>query len=454
MTNPAGAAAPPEIEVRIYRKMLLRVIPIIMLGMFISYIDRANIGVLAGPMSEDLGLTAAAFGLAAGLFYIGYCFFEIPSNMALAKFGARRWIARIMVTWGVVTMLMGVVQNEATLYIVRIMLGIAEAGFSPGALLFLALWCPPRMLTKTYSMMNLAVPIALAVGSVVTSALLSLHGVLGIAGWRWAFLLEGLPALLLGIYIWFRLPNRPAEVPWLTGAEKAYLAETGVQSENASAHEFKQLAAVLKHPAAWMFTLLYFCMTIGYWAITYFLPTIVRERFDLGAAGAGFVSAIPWVFSAIVMMLVSKSVTRTGERTWHLTILQLLGAAGLVTAASTGSAVLALVGISLAGAGFFGSLSTFQTMEAQAFAGGLAAVALAMVNGLASLSGLAGPYVVGVLKDVTGSTDRGLLIMSAFFVVAAVLVFFMSRWTDRVTGGLLTHAPARDTKEDVTTGTA
>ncbi|WP_209440616.1 MFS transporter [Streptomyces mutabilis] len=443
--------APPDIEARIYRKMLLRVVPIIMLGMFISYIDRANIGVLADPMSTDLGLTSAAFGLAAGLFYIGYCFFEIPSNMALAKFGARRWIARIMVSWGIVTMLMGLVQNEVTLYIVRIMLGIAEAGFSPGALLFLAMWCPPRMLTKTYSMMNLAVPIALAVGSVVTSALLSMHGVLGISGWRWAFLLEGAPALLLGIYIWFRLPNSPREVAWLDESEKAYLAQVGVQGEDSSAHEFKQLSAVLRRPAAWMFVLLYFCMSIGYWSITYFLPTIVREQFDLSDAQAGFVSAIPWAFSAVVMLLVARSVTRTGERTWHLTILQLAGALGLAVAASTGSAVLALVGVSLAAAGFFGSLSTFQSMSAQAFAGGLAAVALAMINGLASLSGLVGPYVVGVLKDATGSTDRGLLIMSIFFVVAAVLMYVMSRWTDRVTGGLGPVAPSPTAEPSVLT---
>lgn len=227
MANHLGASAPPEIERRIYRKLLLRIMPIIMIGMFISYIDRANIGVLAEPMSEDLGLTASAFGLAAGLFYIGYCFMEIPSNMALAKFGARRWIARIMFSWGAVTMLMAAVQNEFTLYVVRIMLGVAEAGFSPGALLFLAMWCPPRILTKAYSLMNLAVPFALATGSVLTSALLSLDGLLGLAGWRWAFLLEGLPALLLAAYIWFRLPSSPTEAHWLSTEEKAYLAEIG-----------------------------------------------------------------------------------------------------------------------------------------------------------------------------------------------------------------------------------
>lgn len=438
------SSAPPDIEARIYRKMLVRIIPIIMLGMFISYIDRANIGVLAAPMSQDLGLTAASFGLAAGLFYIGYCFFEIPSNMALARFGARVWIARIMVTWGAMTMLMGAVQNELSLYIVRIMLGIAEAGFSPGALLFLALWCPPRMLPRTYSMMNMAVPIALAVGSVLTSALLSFDGVLGLAGWRWAFIIEGLPAIALAVYIFLRLPNSPSEAAWLDDAEKDYLAANRVQHNDARAHEFKQVTAALRSPVTWLFTILYFCMTIGYWSITYFLPTIVKEQFGLTAAAAGVVSALPWVFALVVMVLVARSVTSTGDRKWHLTVLQALGAVGLVLAATTGTPVLALIGIGLAAAGFFGSLSTFQSMQAQVFAGGLAAVALAMVNGLASLSGLAGPYLFGVLKDSTGSTNTGLLIMAGFFVVSSVMIYVMSAWADRRTGGLTrTPAPAQ-----------
>ncbi|MFD6057372.1 MFS transporter [Rhodococcus wratislaviensis] len=442
---PADLDVDMDIEVRIYKKTLLRVIPIIMLGMFISYIDRANIGVLAGPMSKDLGLTAATFGLAAGLFYIGYCFFEIPSNMALSKYGARIWLARIMVTWGIATMFMGLVQNETSLYIVRIMLGIAEAGFSPGALLFLAFWCTPRMLPKTYSMLNLAVPIALAVGSVLTSALLSLDGLLGLAGWRWAFLLEGIPAILLGIYIFFRLPNGPATAAWLDVSEKAYLAKASAQRPDHAGHELGQLWAVLRRPAAWLFCVLYFCMTIGYWTIAYFLPTIVRDQFHLGAAGAGFVSAIPWLFAAIVMVFVSKNVSRTGERTWHMTLLQIAGAVGLAIAALSGNPYLALVGISLAAAGFFGSLPTFNSMPAQLFTGGLAAVALAMINGLASLSGLAGPYLFGLLKDNTGSTTTGLLIMAGFFIAAAILAFTMSRWTDKVTGGLLHSEPIRVT---------
>jgi MFS family permease len=431
-----STAPPPEIETRIHRKMQRRLIPIVMLGLFISYVDRINIGVLAGPMSLDLGLTAASFGLAAGLFAVGYSLFEIPSNMVMAKVGARRWIARIMVSWGAVTMLMGVVQNEWSLYVVRALLGIAEAGFTPGMLLYLAIWCPPRMLAKTYSMMNLAVPVALALGSVLTSILLGLHGLFGLAGWRWAFVLEGIPAVLLGVYIWFRLPNTPADAPWLSAEEKSYLAATSVQGNKKGGHEVSQLRAVLRRPAAWMFTLTYFCMGLGYWTIIYFLPTIVREQFGLSAAGAGFVSAIPWAFSLVVMLVVMRTITMTGDRTWHLTIMQLVGAAGVFTAASTGSPVLALIGLSLAGASFFGSLSAWQSMQAQVFAGPQAAVALGMITGFTSLSGLVGPYVMGVLRDATGSTNTGLLIMSGFFVLAAVFMFFVSRWTDKVTGGL------------------
>ncbi|MFC9835246.1 MFS transporter [Rhodococcus sp. NPDC127530] len=263
-----------------------------------------------------------------------------------------------------------------------------------------------------------------------------MDGLFGIAGWRWAFLLEGIPAILLAIYIFFRLPDGPSNAKWLDASEKEYLAKSAAQSPDNAGHEIAHLWAVLRRPSAWVFTVLYFCMTIGYWTIAYFLPTIVRDQFDLGAAGAGFVSAIPWLFAAIVMIVVSRNVSRTGERTWHMTLLQLAGAAGLTIAALSGNPYLALLGISLAAAGFFGSLPTFNSMPAQLFTGGLAAVALAMINGLASLSGLAGPYLFGLLKDNTGSTTNGLLIMVGFFVAAAILAFTMSRWTDKITGGL------------------
>jgi MFS family permease len=436
MTSRTSTAPRPDIEARIYRKTLVKIIPIVMLGMFISYMDRANLGILAAPMSQDLGLTAATFGLAAGLFYIGYLVFEIPSNMLLARFGARKWIARIMVTWGAVTMAMAFIQNDIQLYVMRILLGLAEAGFSPGVYLFLAYWCTPRLLTKTYSMFNLAVPIALSLASVLTSSLLLLDGMLGFAGWRWTLFLEGIPAVLLAVYIFLKLPDRPQDADWLDESEKAYLAEVGTQGQNDSAHELKQLPAVLRRTSAWIFSLTYFCLTIGFWAITYFLPTIVKEQFKLGTVTSGFISAIPWLFSAIIMIFVGRSITRTGERKWHMTVVLLVGAVGLAIGALSGNPFIAIAGVSVAAAGFFGALSAFWTMPAQVFAGGLSAVAIAMINSLGNVSGLVGPYVLGSLKDATGSTNAGLLIMAGFLLAGAVLTYVMCTWTDKATGGL------------------
>ncbi|TWH10896.1 nitrate/nitrite transporter NarK [Rhodococcus rhodochrous J45] len=424
-----------RIEASIYKKMVVRILPIVMLGMFISYIDRANLGIVAGPMSDDLGLTAAAFGLAAGLFYIGYLLFEIPSNMALAKFGARVWIARIMISWGAVTVLMATVQNEFMLNALRMLLGLAEAGFSPGVLLYLAFWFPPRLLPRAYSMLNLAVPIALMIGAVLTSTLLLLDGVFGLAGWRWVFILEGLPAIVLAAYIFLKLPDKPDQAVWLTSEEKNYLATTATQSADAN-HGVGQMLSVLRRPSVWVFAATYFCVLIGFWSITYFLPTIIGEQFDVGPVGAGFISAIPWLFSAVIMFVVVRSVARTGDRTWHMTGLMVAAGSGLAVGVLSGNAFITMCGVSLAAAGFFGVLSTFQATVSQVYAGGIAVVAIAVVNSFGNLSGLVGPYVLGTIKDATGSTESGLLIMAGFFGVAAVLIFIMSRWADHKTGGI------------------
>ncbi|MGW9111718.1 MFS transporter [Microbacterium sp. NPDC055683] len=422
------------LDATIYRKLTKRIIPIVMLGMFISYIDRANLGVIAGPLSLDLGLTAASFGLAAGFFYIGYLILEIPSNMALARLGARVWLGRIMITWGAVTVAMAFMQNEISLFIMRFLLGAAEAGYSPGVALFLALWCPPRLLTKAYSMLNLAVPVALCIGSVLTSSLLLLDGMLGVAGWRWVFFIEGLPAIALAIYIFVKLPSSPSQATWLTDEEKSHLSATVTQSSGA-AHELKQIPATLRRPSVWVFSAAYFSMLAGFWSITYFLPTIVAEDFGLDPVASGFLSAVPWVFSAIVMFAVLRSIARTGERRWHLTGLMAAAAVGLFTGVVSGNAVLSLAGMSIAAAGFFGVLSTFQATVAQVYAGALAAVSIAFVNSVGNISGLVGPYILGAVRDATGSTDSGLLVMSGFFALAAVLVFLVVGWADRRTGG-------------------
>jgi MFS family permease len=436
MTAHTITSSKPAVEARVYRKMAVKILPIVMLGMFISYIDRANLGVVAGPLSLDLGLTAASFGLAAGFFYIGYLLFEIPSNMIMAKVGARLWLGRIMLTWGVIVIAMAFMQNDVSLYVMRFLLGVAEAGYSPGVALFLALWFPAYLLPKAYSYLNLAVPFALCIGSVITSSLLALDGLGGLAGWRWVFIIEGIPAIVLSVYIFIALPSTPAKAKWLDADEKAYLEANVTQRSGAGAHELKALPNALRRPSLWVFALTYFTMLIGYWSITYFLPTIVKERFGLGVVASGFVSAIPWVLAAVIMFAVLRSIKRTGDRKWHLTILMAAAAIGLFLGVISGNPFLALLGISIAAAGFFGALSTFQATILQVYAGALAAVSIAFVNSVGNLSGLVGPYILGYLTDSTGSTSAGLIVMAGFFAISAVLIYFLIAWADRKTGGL------------------
>lgn len=435
----------PDIEARVYRKLILRVLPLLMLGMFMAYIDRANLGVIASPLSRDLGLTAASFGLAAGFFYIGYLLFEIPSNMLLAKVGARVWLARIMFTWGLVTMAMSLMQTEWSLYIMRLLLGLAEAGYTPGVLLYLAMWFPAHLLPKAMSWLNLAVPVALAVGSVLTSLILLLMGgVGGIAGWRWVFVLEGIPAIVLAIVFFVALPGSPDKAAWLDDDEKAYLVQNATQRAGSGGHELKHLGAALRRPSLWAFAITYFCILIGFWSITYFLPSIVKEQFRLSVVASGFISAIPWAFSAIVMFAIVRSISRTGERRWHLTVPLVAAAIGLFGGVLSGNPYLSLVGISIAAAAFFAVLSTFHATVAQVYAGALAAVSLALVNSVGNVSGLVGPYLQGWLTDLTGSSSAGLLVMSGFFAVAAVFTYILIGWADRHTGGLRAAAqPSR-----------
>lgn len=444
MTSHAPVGETATLSARVHRKMAIKVLPIVMLGMFISYIDRANLGVIAGPLSLDLGLTAASFGLAAGFFYIGYLVFEVPSNMVLAKVGARLWLGRIMLTWGIITIAMAFMQNEATLFIMRFLLGVAEAGYSPGVALFLALWFPAHMLPRAYSYLNLAVPVALCIGSVLTSSILLMDGIGGLAGWRWVFIVEGVPALALAIYIFFALPSVPAKAKWLTDEEKQYLSSSTTQPDDAGAHTFAAFIGAMRRPSVWVFAVTYFTMLIGYWSITYFLPTIVKEQFGLDVVASGFVSAIPWVVAAICMFGVLRSIKRTGDRKWHLTVLMAAAAIGLFLGVVSGNPFLALAGITIAAVGFFGALSTFQATILQVYAGAFAAVSIAFVNSVGNLSGLVGPYILGALTDQTGSTNAGLIIMAGFFAIATVLVYFLIGWADRQTGGLAADLPATE----------
>ena len=425
-------APDPVLEKEILTKVTLRLMPILILGLFISYVDRANLGILYKPMSLSLGMSATAFGLAAGMFYIGYLLFEIPSNMAMTRFGARKWIARIMVSWGIVTIVMAGVQGEASLFALRVLLGIAEAGFFPGVLFYLTLWYPPRALGRSYSILEIAIPISLALASILTSSLLLLDGWAGLEGWRWVFILQGLPAVLLGGYVFFAMADGPGKAKWLSQQEKSYLQSQVTQSEGHEISEFRHLPVVFGNKVAWALAAVYFCMLIGFWSVTYFLPQIIQERFHVSPVKAGFLAAIPWLLAGIAIYLVGKSSERTGDRKWHMFVCLGTAGVGLFMGAAVDSPVLALLGLSLGAAGMQSSVPLFWTMPSTSFTAATAAIAIAMINSIGNLSGLIGPFMLGFFQDLTGNSRTGLYFMAGFFFLAAVLAFFASQHASRV----------------------
>ncbi|AQH03717.1 MFS transporter (plasmid) [Burkholderia sp. KK1] len=423
------------IERKIFLKVTLRIIPILILCFFINYIDRANLGVLFSPISKELHLTASAFGFAAGVFFLGYLVFEVPSNMAIVRFGARRWIARIMISWGIVTCLLAATHSVPMLYTLRFLLGVAEAGFFPGVLFYLTFWYPRHLLGQAYLTLELSVPISLALGSVVTAALLLMDGVAGIAGWRWAFALEGIPAVLMGILVLFILPDGPREARWLTDEERDYLLAKTASGHGHSKASLGELKAVVCDSLTWLYIGLEFCIIIGFWAVTYFLPKIVQERFHVDAVAAGLISSIPWLAAVFGIALVAWTSRKTGDRKWHLLIVLLLSAIGLCITARVESPVIGLIGLCISAAGVQAAVPLFWTIPAMSFSGARAAIAIAFINSVASTAGLVGPWILGISHDLTGTSRTGLYVMSGFFLVSAFLAFHVSQSRSKADAG-------------------
>ncbi|NUY01482.1 MFS transporter [Paraburkholderia youngii] len=415
------------IERKIFRKVTMRIVPILILCFFINYIDRANLGVLFSPISKELHLTASAFGFAAGIFFLGYLVFEVPSNMAIVRFGARRWIARIMISWGIVTCLLAATHSVPMLYTLRFVLGAAEAGFFPGVLFYLTFWYPRHLLGQAYLTLELSVPVSLALGSVVTAGLLLMEGVAGIAGWRWAFALEGIPAIVMGFLVLFILPDGPKQAKWLTQEEQDYLLLRTVSDHGHSKASLSEFKAVVCNPLTWLFIALEFSIIIGFWAVTYFLPKIVQERFHVDPVHAGLISSIPWLAAVAGIALVAWTSRKTGDRKWHLLIVLLLSAVGLWITARVDSPVVGLIGICISAAGVQAAVPLFWTIPAMSFSGARAAIAIAFINSVASTAGLVGPWILGISQDLTGTSRTGLYVMSAFFLISAFLAFQVSQ---------------------------
>ncbi|WP_018260389.1 MFS transporter [Methylobacterium sp. WSM2598] len=413
-----------ELEARTIRKVAWRLLPLIVIIYLIAYIDRTNVSFAAtGGMSQALGLSAKDFGFGAGIFFLGYFVFEVPSNLLLEKAGARRWIARIMISWGLVAGAMAFVTGPTSFVVMRFLLGVAEAGFFPGVILYFTYWFPKAYRSRVLASLYLAVPVSNAVTAALSGVLLRLDGALGLAGWQWLFLVEAAPAVLLAFVVLRWLTDSPAVADWLAPDEKAWLCGA-IERERQDLLRQEQghmsLRRAFSDLRVLSLALMYFTIVTATYGITYFLPQIVK---GLGGSDleVGLVSAAPYVVGTIGLLVWSWSSDRMRERKWHYIVACLLGAGGLAAAGLYGNTLMAVVAIAVATIGLYGCKPAFWTMPSEFLTGTAAAGGIAMINSIGNLGGFVGPFVVGWIKDATGGFGAALGFLTACAVLSALL---------------------------------
>lgn len=409
-----------EQQTRVLHKAAWRLIPLLALAYFFNYLDRTSVGYAALQMTEDLGLTATQFGLGAGIMFFGYCLCEVPSNLAMYRYGARLWMARIMITWGLAAAATALVVGPNSFYVVRLILGIAEAGFFPGVIFFLTLWFPAQYRTRVLAWFTVATPISFLVGGPLSVWLLQMHGILGLAGWQWMFLIEGIPACILGLVTLKVLTNTPAQAKWLSDDERELL--NGMlaqeQSKGQHSHGFK---AALKDPRVWILSSITFSFTLGSYGIGIWLPQMLKAH-GVEVSMIGWVAAIPYFFATIGLLIWAKHVDRTGKGIFNLTLAMLLAGLALVVALQMDALVPALIGITLALVGTIAGKTIFYTLPGKFLRGQAAAGGIALINSIGAFGGFVGPYLMGFLKDYTGSFTAGLMVMGCIMFFAAGMV--------------------------------
>jgi MFS family permease len=408
-----------ELEQRALRKAAWRLIPLLALAYFFNYLDRTSVGFAALTMNKDLGLTATQFGWGAGVMFFGYCMFEVPSNLAMYRFGARRWMARIMVTWGLAAAATALAVGPNSFYLIRSILGIAEAGFFPGVIYFLSTWFPAQYRTRVLTWFTLAIPLSSLIGGPVSTGLLQIDGWMGLKGWQWMFIIEGLPACILGFVTLKILADKPADATWLTSEERMALQQmaAGEKAGNQANHS---LGPALKDVRIYILGLITFSFTIGSYGIGIWLPQILKGH-GLSTMATGWVSAIPYFFVTLGMLLWAKRVDMSGRRIANLAMACLLSVLALGFSIAFHELVPALVGITLALVGTNAARAIFYTIPSRFLSGQAAAGGIALINTMGAMGGFVGPYLVGYLKDKTGSFEAGMIGMAAVLAIATLL---------------------------------
>jgi len=399
-----------------------RLIPFLFLLYVVAYLDRVNVGFAALDMNRDLGFSAAVYGLGSGIFFVSYTLLEVPSNLMLARVGARVWIARIMLTWGLVSVGMAFVHNATTFYLLRFLLGAAEAGFFPGIIYYLTQWFPARERARAVALFMTGTAIAGVIGGPISSALLLLDGTWGLHGWQWLFVIEGIPALLLAPVVLRRLDDRPETATWLSETERTWLTTTLAAESRPRPDAHHDLRAAFGSPRLWALAAIYFSIVLAIYGVSFWLPQILQALGTTSSATVALVSAIPYVAAAVAMVIVGGHSDRTGERRWHVALSALAGAAGFALAALVPtSLVLSLAALSLAAMGVWGTLGPFWALPTAFLTGRAAAGGVALVNSVANIGGFIGPTVVGYVRDATGSFAAGLWLLAAGLVVGATI---------------------------------
>lgn len=412
-----------DIETTTMHKVTWRLVPFLMLCYFVAYLDRVNVGFAGASMSKDLNLTAAAFGGAAGIFFVAYFFFEVPSNLALNRFGARVWIARIMFTWGLVSGAQAFVTNELSFNIIRLLLGVAEAGFFPGIIFFLTLWFPSAYRARIVGLFMFAIPVSTIIGSPISGFILNLEGFLGYHGWQWMFLIEAVPALLMSFAVIAYLTNRPADAHWLNDDEKKWLqtrldAERVTRESHFNLSWFKS-AFNLRVVALGV---VYMALNIPQYGLSFFLPQIVKA-FGVTNVEAGFITALPYIVGGIGMIFWGRHSDKTGERIWHCVIPFIAMVLGLGLAAMIADPTAKIAVLCIAAWGFFSILPIFWTLPTAFLSGAGAAAGIAAVNSIGNLGGYFGPQVFGLLKTNTGGDTASLIFLASSAVVGIIVVW-------------------------------
>jgi ACS family tartrate transporter-like MFS transporter len=422
----------PEQSANLYSKIIWRLIPLMFICYIIAYVDRINIGFAKLQLREVLGVDESVFGsvygIGAGLFFIGYFLFEIPSNLILQRVGARIWIARIMIVWGIVSSSMMFIGSTTGFYLIRFILGIAEAGFYPGMILYLTYWFPDKQRAHTVALFATGTVVAGIVGSPLSGAILELHGLKGLEGWQWLFLLEGIPAVIMGLVVILVLPDRPQKARWLTSAEKDWIkSRLDEETLQLKGRAHFRLSEAFMSGRIWLLCFIYFLLTIGIYGYEMWMPSLIKEFSLQSYSVVGLINAIPYLIAIVVMLIIGYHSDKTGERRWHVAISAFAAAAGFGFSAYLQNPYLAMIALMASLVGLKSAMGPFWALSTTFLSGTAAAGGIALINSVGNLGGFVGPTLIGIVNDRTGSIGMSLWILGGVLFLMGILTLTIRR---------------------------